>query len=114
MYSIPTVCSLKSRGMNFIPLDLQGAYPRYGVLTSVFAVQCDFYLVKIIQVTHLPFFFFITHTQRIVVMTEMTAMVIPPAAATEDTQIGTPLPSSSDELVTAVYEYRRETIVIQE
>jgi len=24
--------------MNFIPLDLQGAYPRYGVHTSVFAV----------------------------------------------------------------------------
>jgi len=29
----------KSRGMNFIPLHLQGAYPRYDIHTSVFAVQ---------------------------------------------------------------------------
>ena len=29
MYSIP---------MKFIPLELQGAYPRYGIHTSVFAV----------------------------------------------------------------------------
>jgi len=28
----------KSRGMKFMPLDLQGAYPRYGIHTSVFAV----------------------------------------------------------------------------
>jgi len=30
----------KSRGMYFIPLDLQGAYPRYEMHTSVFAVYC--------------------------------------------------------------------------
>jgi len=47
-------------------------------------------------------------------MTAMTAMIIPPATATEDTQTGTPLPASSNELVTAVYEYRYETVVIQE
>jgi len=28
----------KSRGIKFIPLDLQGAYPRYDIHTSVFAV----------------------------------------------------------------------------
>jgi len=32
----------KSRGMKFIPLDLQGAYPRYDIHTSVFAV-CSFH-----------------------------------------------------------------------
>ena len=26
------------RGMNFIPLELQGAYPRYGIHTSIFTV----------------------------------------------------------------------------
>jgi len=30
----------KSRGMKFIPLDSQGAYPRYDLHTSVFAVIC--------------------------------------------------------------------------
>ena len=35
----------------------------------------------------------------------MTAMIIPPATAAEDTQTGTPLPASGDEVVTAVYEY---------
>jgi len=37
----------------------------------------------------------------------MAAMVIPPATVTEDTQTGTPLPASGDEVVTctAVYEY---------
>ena len=39
------------------------------------------------------------------VTTAMTAMIIPPATAAEDTQIGTPLPASGDEVVTAVYEY---------
>ena len=59
----------------------------------------------IIQVTHLSFFFFATHTHRMVVMTAMAAMIIPPATTTEDTQTGTPLPASGDEVVTAVYEY---------
>ena len=40
-----------------------------------------------------------------VAMTAMAAMVIPPVTVTEDTQTGTPLPASGDEVVTAVYEY---------
>ena len=35
-----------------------------------------------------------------VAMTAMAAMIIPPATATEDTQTGTPLPASGDEVVT--------------
>ena len=31
----------KSRGMKFITLDLQGAYPRYDIHTSVFAVYSE-------------------------------------------------------------------------
>jgi len=37
------VCN--SRGMYFIPLDLQGAYPRYEIHTSVFAV-CSLVLAR--------------------------------------------------------------------
>jgi len=43
-----------------------------------------------------------------VAMTAMAAMIIPPATATEDTQMGTPIPASGDEVVTTVYEYRCE------
>jgi len=40
MYSIPIgYAPCNSRGMKFIPLELQGAYPRYDIHTSVFAVQ---------------------------------------------------------------------------
>jgi len=45
------------------------------------------------------------YQSRMVAMTAMAAMIIPPATVTEDTQAGTPLPASGDEVVTAVYEY---------
>jgi len=40
-YSFNGYAPCNSRGMKFIPLELQlqGAYPRYGAHTSVFAVQ---------------------------------------------------------------------------
>ena len=34
------------RGMKYIPLDLQGAYPRYEIHTSVFAVFCQVFRLQ--------------------------------------------------------------------